>query len=592
MMDVAGDVASTVVGAGTGMADVVVGAGNMMSGGRFGKALEEGVTIPIGDNRLELGYRPDEAKSILSSDASKFARKEVSDAEGVVDTAKAVGRNPELVSMVVGESLGAMGLGGVVSKGLMKAAPKMSALVAGAMGEGTVMAGAQAENIRRQSEDKLLSNEGAAAAVGTGLAGALIGVAGGKLAEKLGFSDVNTMMASAKSNPAVAGSVAAHIVGSSGVELGEEVGQTAVETITANLALGRPVFEGIDEAVVLGGLAGGMMGAGAGARNAYSGKGAAQPEPTTTLDDGAPAREQGESDADYQMRYGAWQDEKSKPVQEYSESDTSIVGNTDNIQEETDVTADPEIAADIQRIKDKVAKTTAEKEIKDAKSRLTAAEKNIEAVINLDPAEPGYKAAVQEFAAAKKALADADKAKADLASKADREEPDMMTPADIRGVSDKVVETEGQERKINKFVDSEMADIEAADAGKPKKDDGLMTPADIRGMADKVTETERVSRNIEGQVAPESQMPVPLDPDMVQEISQEEYDAVANPKPVPAKRFQRKKLLMSLGIYPQSGLAYRKALMPICSGLSHAKPSVMPRLLLPRRKRLSSRKRR
>ena len=77
--------------------------------------------------------------------------------------------------------------GGAIAKGV-GLATKASPLVAGAIGEGAVMAGSQAEGIRQQTDDGLLTPEQSVASVATGALGSLSGYAGGRLAQKLGIN--------------------------------------------------------------------------------------------------------------------------------------------------------------------------------------------------------------------------------------------------------------------------------------------------------------------------------------------------------------------------------------------------------------------
>ena len=53
------------------------------------------------------------------------------------------------------------------------------------------MAGSQAENIRQETDDGLLTNGQVGAAVATGVAGSAFGYLGGRIAQKLGFDDVD-----------------------------------------------------------------------------------------------------------------------------------------------------------------------------------------------------------------------------------------------------------------------------------------------------------------------------------------------------------------------------------------------------------------
>ncbi|MFX5332369.1 hypothetical protein ABTC54_19900, partial [Acinetobacter baumannii] len=84
-------------------------------------------------------------------------------------------QNPSVIAKAVGTSLGAMGAGGAVARGIA-AIPKVAAMgargaaAAGALGEGVVGAGSAAEQIRQETDDGLLSPGQVAAAAATGAA--------------------------------------------------------------------------------------------------------------------------------------------------------------------------------------------------------------------------------------------------------------------------------------------------------------------------------------------------------------------------------------------------------------------------------------
>lgn len=64
------------------------------------------------------------------------------------------------------------------------------------------MAGSQAESIRQQTDDGLLTGGQTVAAAATGVAGTLFGFLGGRIAQKLGFDDIDNMMANGISREA------------------------------------------------------------------------------------------------------------------------------------------------------------------------------------------------------------------------------------------------------------------------------------------------------------------------------------------------------------------------------------------------------
>jgi hypothetical protein len=275
--DVAQDVGITALKSAIAVPETVVGMADLVSGGRAGKLAEEA------------GFRPREAKAMLDegySDKQKAAFKAVQDAEGIGGTFMAAMENPSVIGHTVGESIAPMLAGGVVARGLMgigargvSAAaggvgpaipgvmtraignPQTAGLVAGALGEGAVMAGGAAEQIRQQTEDGYLTGKQAGLAAVTGVAGSLFSVLGGKVAQKLGIADVDTMLAGAAQNPALRKSVVRSVIEgviSEGVL--EELPQSVTEQVLQNEALGRPLDDGVDQAIVLGQHGRGLLG--------------------------------------------------------------------------------------------------------------------------------------------------------------------------------------------------------------------------------------------------------------------------------------------------------------------------------------------
>ncbi|MEG2808914.1 MAG: PLxRFG domain-containing protein, partial [Acinetobacter sp.] len=144
--------------------------------------------------------------------------------------------------------------------------------------EGAVMAGSQAEQIRQDTVDGRLTADQSLAGATTGVLGGLIGFAGGRIAQKLGIGDVDTMLVNGKLGPAeIAGEIAAMpakslprrvVEGAISEGFLEELPQSVSEQILQNLALDRPWSDGIEDAAVMGTLAGMAMG---GAANILSG---------------------------------------------------------------------------------------------------------------------------------------------------------------------------------------------------------------------------------------------------------------------------------------------------------------------------------
>lgn len=261
--------------------EAAVGLADLVTGGYAGKLLEnEGGAV---------GFRPKQAKAALEegySPAQKAAFQRVQAAEGLGDTFMAAVQNPSVIGQSVVESLPLMGAGGVLARGGLALAPRLAAapgagIVAGAVGEGAVGAGSAAESIRQQSADGLLTGGQAGLAAASGGATALFGYLGGKVAQKLGIADVDTMLAGAATDPALRkGVVRSALEGAFAEGVLEELPQSISEQVLQNIALDRPLDEGVNQAAVLGLLSGGLMGGGANVVNSITAPAASGlPEP-------------------------------------------------------------------------------------------------------------------------------------------------------------------------------------------------------------------------------------------------------------------------------------------------------------------------
>lgn len=249
--------------------DIALGIGDLYTGGRVGKAVEDsGVYTPGSGSDFWRDQKTINAKA---------QEQEFAAADGILEKTGVALSNPTMITNAIGESLAPMALGGLAGRGINVASKgKIGAAAAGAMGEGAVMAGSQAENIRQKTEDGLLTPEQTALAAGTGVLGAAFGYMGGRVAQKLGFDDVDSMMANGVRTGAVqeaakdipissipksilAGAVSEGIL--------EELPQSVAEQALQNIALGKDWTEGLDDAIVMGTLAGMAMGGGI---NAYT----------------------------------------------------------------------------------------------------------------------------------------------------------------------------------------------------------------------------------------------------------------------------------------------------------------------------------
>ncbi|MFA7290879.1 MAG: LPD38 domain-containing protein [Rhodocyclaceae bacterium] len=251
--------------------EAAVGLADLATGGQAGKLAEEA------------GFRPKEAKNILDeylSPEQRAANANLKQADGFVDTLGAVASNPSVVPHAVLESLPLMGAGGVVARAL----PVGSAVLRGALGEGIAGMGSSAESIRQESDDGLLSSKQALAAGASGAGVAAFGAAGGKLAQRMGIGDVDTLLAGGVQNIGKKGLLKSAASGALSEGVLEELPQSVWEQGAQNIALDRPLGEGVGQAAAMGLVTGAAMGAGGGAIGSIYAKSrqekiAAEPQP-------------------------------------------------------------------------------------------------------------------------------------------------------------------------------------------------------------------------------------------------------------------------------------------------------------------------
>lgn len=272
--------------------EMAVGLADIPTGGAVGKLLEN-------EDGL-LGFRPKQAKEFLSdlhTDRYKEQQQEFQQADGILDKAGVALSNPSLIVNTVTESVGPMLAGGAIGRGVSMAT-KVGPTASAAIGEGAAMAGSQAEAIRQETDDGYLTPGQSGAALATGALGGVFGYAGGRLAQKLGIGDVDTMLAQGISPTQIANDLASApaksvprqvIEGAISEGFLEELPQSVSEQVIQNLALDKPWHEGVEDAVVMGALAGMAMG---GPAAGFSALTRPRVEPAGEVPAGAPAAAQ------------------------------------------------------------------------------------------------------------------------------------------------------------------------------------------------------------------------------------------------------------------------------------------------------------
>ncbi|MDD2990620.1 MAG: hypothetical protein PHI64_16890 [Zoogloea sp.] len=270
--DVPISLAKGIVGAG----EAAVGLADLASGGKAGKALNE-----------LTGYDPKATKQFFDegySAAQQEANRKVADAEGFGGTLGAMLENPSTIGHTVVESLPSTLGGAAFGRALL---PKGGAIAKAMLGEGAIGAGSLAEGIRQETADQELTalQSGAAAlgGIGTGLLGGL----GGAIGRRLGVDDLDVALARGSLGTSTKGLPRRVVEGALSEGILEELPQSMQEQAWQNVALDKPLLEGVPEAGAQGMLAGIAMGGGF---NAISGKPTPPPAP-------APAPTNAEMDA-------------------------------------------------------------------------------------------------------------------------------------------------------------------------------------------------------------------------------------------------------------------------------------------------------
>lgn len=447
--------------------------------------------------------------------------------EGLIEGAIALGKNPLAISDMAVQSLPQMATlavaarqkaaqifmeagGGEAGKAaIQQALPMLSkyslSLEAGQSGGG--YAG-------DKSADGLTPQELAGA--GLSAAGTY---AGGTLARKLGFGDVEAAQIAEKYGVGTMTGLVSNFIKKGAAEAVEETPQSVFETMGANVGDGKPLMEGTGRAAVEGAAAGFATG-GAMSLSQRSG-GQASTDQTVngirpegfgaqTATD-MPSRDQFETDADYQAAFNEAMDAKEKQTAEPM-TESATVAPVEKTQEEID--HDTEVQKYAEGLKTQAEKEGIDAEAKAAKDAMTRAEKNMKAVAGLDPSEPGYQAAYQslsEALALKKAV-ESKKVAFDEKVK----HGDLMSRDDIVNLN-KDAESEMQvSRNLNKQVDEMQSEIDVANPP------DWMSKDDINNMAARAREDARISKNIAAETEKADSWLPPLEPDMVQEISDTE----------------------------------------------------------------------
>ncbi len=225
--------------------------------GLIGQAVDRGLEKAGG---LDLATSQ-EVLGAMQTPREHKGRESFAETEGLLEKVGVLAKHPNLVASEVTKSIPMMLGGAGIGRTLVKTIG-LSPRVAAAIGEGMVVGGAMAENVRSQMDDGLIGLEQTALSAGAGVTTGLFSLLGSRIAGKLGITDIDVVFVSGLPKEA-RGHVVRKIIGGAVVEgFVEELPQEVTEQILQNRALGRPWDEGLADAAVMATATGAAMGGG------------------------------------------------------------------------------------------------------------------------------------------------------------------------------------------------------------------------------------------------------------------------------------------------------------------------------------------
>ena len=274
-----------------GAKEAAIGIANLPTFGLIGKtteAIEKGVFGGTSKDARE-------ALQKLKSETQQSEEQKVSEVfreEGILPGLKEAITSPRVIASSITESLPSMIGGAAIGRKALqvgakklgaeiagpevpgylikKFGPNVAPIVAGAFGEAAVSAGAISEATRQEEDSGYLNpKQVALSTIAGGLTGAF-GILGGKVANKLGIGDIDTMLikgTTKASQEAVTkaqkSTIRKAFEGALSESTFEELPQSLQEQALQNIAQGKDWKDGLAEAGAMGFLVGGVMGGGA-----------------------------------------------------------------------------------------------------------------------------------------------------------------------------------------------------------------------------------------------------------------------------------------------------------------------------------------
>ena len=239
-----------------------------VQGGRFTKALEDvGVGFKETQDVMSGWYSDGTQKQFqgLSQLPGMSTQKSLGEnLDSLGQTAGYVLDNPSLALNTIVESLPSIAAGGLIGKGVAKLGGKA---VAGAVGEGTVMAGQAQANMDRNAEGYTTGSQ-ALGALGIGVLGGAVGQLGNRFASSRGAGDIDNLSAGVANQAPNQGFKSLGI--GTLTEAAEEAAQSSIENVISNISSGKDAIEGLNQDLVLGIFAGAGMGGAVNVRSAVA----------------------------------------------------------------------------------------------------------------------------------------------------------------------------------------------------------------------------------------------------------------------------------------------------------------------------------
>ena len=278
--EAAKDVGVTALKGAIGLPQAAVGLLDIPTLGYASKGLEAaGIRFADAQKILDQEYSP----------AQQEAFKKVEAAEGFVPTAKAMLQNPSVPAHMLGQSVPQMIGGAGIGRKALQMLPAMGEAVAAGVGEGVLGAGSAASQIRESTPEGVLTPKQALAALGSGVGTGAFGVVGSKIAgskvgQRLGLSDIDTMLVHGGPQAEIAGQAKSGFIKAvigSGISEGalEELPQSVQEQMWQNWATDKPITEGLGKAAATGLVTGSVAGGAAGGFGNLTSKAPPPPPP-------------------------------------------------------------------------------------------------------------------------------------------------------------------------------------------------------------------------------------------------------------------------------------------------------------------------